>query len=119
VLARLGVAFLGKGWPFPAERALIRASTVALSVIQSTAWPTAPPDAAGWKTAGGRARPFLKTLSGEWCWLLASTGARRRARCFSRFRRPGPSQKPKHHQEPQWHSLAPRLPWARRIDTAG
>jgi len=32
VLARLGVAFLGKGWPFPAERALIRASTVALSV---------------------------------------------------------------------------------------
>ncbi len=40
VLARLGVAFLGKGAPFPAKRALIRASTVALNVTQLAAWPT-------------------------------------------------------------------------------
>ena len=43
MLARLGVAFLGKGLPFPAERALIRASTVALSVTLLAAWPTRVP----------------------------------------------------------------------------
>ena len=69
----------------------------------------------------GQARPVLLPISGEWCWLMASAGARRRARGSSRFRRPGPSQNPKAFSSRdgiRWHPSSLELAGSTRPDSA-